>query len=139
MCVYIYMCVCSKRERERNFVCCWKAEIGKKEDSEESLSIIHKFFYLQISTLVIRPLREKKFTRQKFASKLLTRVWTAVTVLVDKVNLIYLVWQDGYIEKTDNIFLCWGGVFIFVCSVCTSVREPKICTLHDNKKKRYKI
>lgn len=53
------MCVCSKRERERNFVCCWKAEIGKKEDSEESLSIIHKFFYLQISTLVIRPLREK--------------------------------------------------------------------------------
>lgn len=68
------MCVCSKRERERNFVCCWKAEIGKKEDSEESLSIIHKFFYLQISTLVIRPLREKKITRQKFASKLLTRV-----------------------------------------------------------------
>lgn len=63
------MCVCSKRERERNFVCCWKAEIGKKEDSEESLSIIHKFFYLQISTLVIRPLREKKIYKAEICFK----------------------------------------------------------------------
>lgn len=39
MCVYTYMCV----EREKFCILiCWKEEVGKKEDLEESLSIAEK-------------------------------------------------------------------------------------------------
>lgn len=42
--IYIYICVCRKRDGEILFsmLICWKEEGGKKEDSKESLSIIGK-------------------------------------------------------------------------------------------------
>lgn len=41
MCVHIYVCVQQEREKFCMLIC-WKEDIGKKEDSEESLSIIGK-------------------------------------------------------------------------------------------------